>query len=250
MPPAARLTDHHTCPHVGGPIVPACEPKVLIGNRPAARRNDKGTCKAAHDAIAQGEPSVIISGEQAARIGDPTKHGGRVVQGEPTVLIGHNSATECLKNAAKNRAAFVKNSDAQEQKKPGAKDKGGRAMDVQGAVDHLDANAHDTSQHRCAAYVREAIAEGGGTDIGRTNYARDYGPLLERHGFTPVASESSIDSYTPQAGDVAVFQPGDGTSSAGHMQMYDGRRWVSDFRQNSFYPGRGYRSSSVQVYRP
>ena len=38
MPPAARLTDMHTCPmvtgvvpHVGGPILPPCEPTVLIG---------------------------------------------------------------------------------------------------------------------------------------------------------------------------------------------------------------------------
>lgn len=250
MPPAARLTDHHTCPHVGGPIVPACEPKVLIGNRPAARRNDKGTCKAAHDAIAQGEPSVIVSGEQAARIGDPTKHGGRVVQGEPTVLIGHNTATECLKKAAKNRAAFVKNSDADKQAKPAAKDKAGRAMDVDGAVEHLDANAHDASQHRCARYVREAIEQGGGTTIGRTESAKDYGPLLERAGFSQVATDGSIDAYRPQAGDVAVFQNTTGTSDAGHMQMYNGSRWVSDFRQPSFYPSRSYQNASVAVYRP
>ncbi len=250
MPPAARLTDQHTCPHVGGPIVPACEPKVLIGNRPAARKNDKGTCKAAHDAIAQGEPSVIVANEQAARIGDPTKHGGRVVQGDATVLIGHNSATECLKKAAKERAAFVKNSDANAQKKPGAKDKNGKAMDVDGAVAHLDANAHDKSQHRCARYVREAIEQGGGTHIGSTGEARNYGPLLERGGFSSVATQDTIDSYRPQAGDVAVFQPYEGGSAAGHMQMYNGSRWVSDFRQPSFYASRGYGASNFTVYRP
>jgi hypothetical protein len=38
MPPAARLTDVHTCPlitpesaHVGGPILPPCCTTVLIG---------------------------------------------------------------------------------------------------------------------------------------------------------------------------------------------------------------------------
>ena len=43
MPPAARATDMHTCPqvtgiipHVGGPIIPPCEPTVLIGMLPAA----------------------------------------------------------------------------------------------------------------------------------------------------------------------------------------------------------------------
>jgi hypothetical protein len=237
---------------------------VLIGNRPAARRTDRGNCRAPQDVIAQGEPSVLIGDEQAARIGDPTRHGGRVVQGDSTVLIGHNTATECLKKAAKERAAFVKNSDGDAQKKSGtatedgtgsgntgaAAQRGGRAMDVDGAVQHLDAHAHATTQHRCARYVREAIETGGGTTIGRTAEARNYGPLLERAGFSPVSDNGSFDTYRPQRGDVVVFQPGRGTSSAGHMQMYNGSRWVSDFRQNNFHPGAGYRSSSFVVYRP
>lgn len=45
-------------------------------------------CLSPLDVIAKGEPTVLIGGEQAARIGDPTKHGGVIVQGEPTVLIG------------------------------------------------------------------------------------------------------------------------------------------------------------------
>jgi uncharacterized Zn-binding protein involved in type VI secretion len=249
MPPAARLTDHHTCSHVGGPLVPKCEPTVIIGNRPAARRTDRGACKASHDAIAQGEPSVMFNGEQAARIGDPTRHGGRVVQGDSTVLIGHNTATECLKKAAKDRAAFVKNSDADKQKKPKAKGKDGKAMDTDAAVKHLNAHAHDKSIHRCAQYTREAIEAGGG-NVGRTGEARNYGPLLERGGFSRVAGSGDMDSYRPQAGDVAVFQSRVGTDNPGHMQMYNGSRWVSDFRQNSFYPGNGYRGSSVVVYRP
>src|ERR1700739_2497671 len=51
MPPAARLTDMHTCPmvtgvvpHVGGPILPPCCPTVLIGMLPAARVPDMLTC--------------------------------------------------------------------------------------------------------------------------------------------------------------------------------------------------------------
>lgn len=88
MQPAARLTDLHTCPHAGGPIVPTCEPTVLIGAKPAARKGDRATCKSPLDVIAKGEPTVLIGGQEAARLGDPTKHGGVIVQGEPTVLIG------------------------------------------------------------------------------------------------------------------------------------------------------------------
>ena len=69
MPPAARITDMHTCPmqtpvfpspipHVGGPVVGPSVPNVLIGKMPAAR------------------------------MGDSTAHGGTIVAGCPTVQIG------------------------------------------------------------------------------------------------------------------------------------------------------------------
>ena len=96
MPPAARLTDNHTCPmvdpgpkpHVGGPILPPCEPTVLIGNLAAARIGDMATCAGPPDAIAQGSTSVMIGSMPAARIGDMTLHGGVIVMGCPTVIIG------------------------------------------------------------------------------------------------------------------------------------------------------------------
>jgi len=95
MPPAARLTDMHTCPmvtgiipHVGGPIVAPGEPTVLIGFLPAARATDKAVCVGPPDMIAMGSPTVLIGGLMAARIGDPTEHGGVIVLGCFTVMIG------------------------------------------------------------------------------------------------------------------------------------------------------------------
>jgi uncharacterized Zn-binding protein involved in type VI secretion len=95
MPPAARLTDMHTCPmvtvlvpHVGGPILPPCCPTVLIGFLPAARVGDMATCVGPPDAIALGSFTVIIGGMPAARLGDMTAHGGVIVMGCPTVMIG------------------------------------------------------------------------------------------------------------------------------------------------------------------
>lgn len=41
-----------------------------------------------------GSASVLIGGLPAARMGDPTAHGGRIVTGCPTVLIGGNGAGE------------------------------------------------------------------------------------------------------------------------------------------------------------
>jgi uncharacterized Zn-binding protein involved in type VI secretion len=93
--PAARMTDMHVCPmvtglvpHVGGPILPPCCPTVLIGGLPAARVSDMATCVGPPDVIALGSFTVLIGGLPAARLGDLTVHGGVIVFGWPTVLIG------------------------------------------------------------------------------------------------------------------------------------------------------------------
>lgn len=93
--PAARITDMHVCPmvtgtvpHVGGPVLPPGEPTVLIGGMPAARVSDMATCTGPPDSIVMGSATVLIGGMPAARMGDTTAHGGSIVAGEPTVLIG------------------------------------------------------------------------------------------------------------------------------------------------------------------
>ena len=75
-------------PHVGGPILPAGEPTVLIGFLPAARVGDMCTCVGPPDTIAKGSATVLIGNMMAARMGDLTAHGGSIVLGEPTVMIG------------------------------------------------------------------------------------------------------------------------------------------------------------------
>lgn len=93
--PAARITDMHVCPmftgpvpHVGGPILPPGAPTVLIGNLPAARVSDMATCVGPPDTIAMGSTTVMIANMPAARMGDTCAHGGTIVVGLPTVLIG------------------------------------------------------------------------------------------------------------------------------------------------------------------
>src|SRR5438445_11846615 len=115
MPPAARLSDMHTCPmvtgvvpHVGGPILPPGCPTVLIGMQPAARVGDLATCVGPPDVIAMGSPTVLIGGMMAARLGDPTVHGGVIVQGFPTVLIGIPGQGSTLQVAASTGAPFCK----------------------------------------------------------------------------------------------------------------------------------------------
>ena len=97
MPAAARHTDFHSCPmqtpgvppipHVGGPVSQGV-PTVLIGGLPAATVGSMCVCVGPPDSIVKGSSSVIIGGMPAARMGDSTAHGGSVVSGLPTVIIG------------------------------------------------------------------------------------------------------------------------------------------------------------------
>lgn len=98
MPPAARLTDMHTCPmvtpglppvpHVGGPVIGPGVATVLIGKMPAAVVGDNLVCVGPPDVIVKGSSTVMINKRSAARMGDTTAHGGSVVIGCPTVMIG------------------------------------------------------------------------------------------------------------------------------------------------------------------
>lgn len=98
MKPAARVSDMHVCPmltpgvppipHVGGPVMPPGAPTVLIGNLPAATVGGQCLCVGPPDAILMGSTTVLIQNKPAARMGDNTAHGGSIVAGCPTVLIG------------------------------------------------------------------------------------------------------------------------------------------------------------------
>ena len=114
------------------------------------------------------------------------------------------------------------------------------------AVAHLDSHAKTHSLGRCAEFVRKAI-EAGGVHLIHHISAKDYGTSLTLVGFRALPS-------TPPffvKGDVAIIQPINGHPH-GHMTMFNGAVWVSDFKQlHGFYPGPSYRSKkpSVQIYR-
>jgi len=93
--PAARITDMHVCPmltvlvpHVGGPILPPGGVTVLIGGLPAACMGDMLVCVGPPDSIVKGSATVLIANKPAARMLDNCAHGGMIVGGFPTVLIG------------------------------------------------------------------------------------------------------------------------------------------------------------------
>jgi uncharacterized Zn-binding protein involved in type VI secretion len=77
-------------PHVGGPILPPGCPTVLISGMPAARVGDMAICTGGGipDPIVLGSFVTLIGGMPAARMGDMCSHGGAIVVGAFTTLIG------------------------------------------------------------------------------------------------------------------------------------------------------------------
>ncbi len=86
----------HTCPmqnpgpvpHVGGPVMPPGTTTVLIEGLPAATVGDMCVCTGPPDSIILGSQTVFVGGKPAARMGDITAHGGQIILGSTTVLIG------------------------------------------------------------------------------------------------------------------------------------------------------------------
>ena len=101
--------------------------------------------------------------------------------------------------------------------------------DINAAADYVSSHAGAQSQHRCAEFVANALQYGGGFvfDRQRSAYMYHTNGILSKLGFTEIDRPSS-----PLKGDVYV-QMNTASHGDGHMAMYDGRNWCSDFRQNS-----------------
>lgn len=115
-------------------------------------------------------------------------------------------------------------------------------------VEWLDSHALTRSAHHCAQYVRKAFEAAGFSTADRpvSGDAGDYGPYLMRHGATRVEADTD---YRPEAGDTAVFEK-TAEHPAGHIEVFDGERWVSDFRQQGFSPYRDPATTpAVAIYR-
>ena len=96
--PAARLGDNHVCPmvtpapapvpHGGGPIIKGSH-NVITSKMPQARITDMATCVGPPDPIVMGASTVLVNKLPPVRIvQDTCTHGGKIVVGAPTVLIG------------------------------------------------------------------------------------------------------------------------------------------------------------------
>lgn len=119
--------------------------------------------------------------------------------------------------------------------------------DVNKAVEHLNKNAEQASTDYCARYVKNAISAGGDIKAWPSIIsAKDYGNALLDRGFQVLPPDSIFST-----GDVAIIQGIKKTDFPvgeikkdhphGHIAMFNGQQWVSDFKQdNGYYPGNDY----------
>ena len=105
----------------------------------------------------------------------------------------------------------------------------------------IDERVDKKSIGSCAKYVRWGLEAGGIDTSDRPDYACKYGSFLLKKGFNQINITDPND-YTPIKGDIVVFDtyPGQPKYPAGHIQMYNGEKWVSDFVQRRFWPGTAY----------
>ena len=123
----------------------------------------------------------------------------------------------------------------------------GSLFDIDAAVDYLISNAEGSSIGSCAKYVRLALEAGGFSTEGRPNAACEYDTYLKQRGFYEVDKYN----YVPQKGDIVVHEaipadpskPGDKGHPYGHIAMYTGEEWVSDFVQRDMFGGEAYRKA-------
>lgn len=110
------------------------------------------------------------------------------------------------------------------------------------AVESAIENAEGRSQSLCAKYVREAIQNGGISIIARPSCAYHYKDFLPILGYYTVEKPY-------KKGDVVVWMP-TGERKYGHIAIFTGDGWVSDFKQKSFYVHSDYvKSNDYLVFR-
>ncbi|MCH5145696.1 C40 family peptidase [Desulfovibrio sp. UIB00] len=153
------------------------------------------------------------------------------------------SEREELKRSAISRNGMMRREEILPNDKPLPR------WDLDAAIARLHSQVLPGSDSRCGEFVHKAIDAGG--IILNTSYnphgvsASGYGPILRHAGFRTVTPGEKL-----QKGDVVVFQAIKGHKD-GHVAMFDGKQWISDFKQDSIYAATDYQKVDAPyvIYR-
>ena len=204
--PAARLTDMHMCPmvtpglppipHVGGPVIgPGC-PTVLIAGLPAAVMGDICVCVGPPDTIILGSTGVFFGGKPAARMGDQCAHGGAIVLGCPTVLIGETSPGSAVGPDTLSEDVAVNASPAEkafEQKQNTALSPGQAA----GGVVNTLAQKKPPPDKTEISTIAFALIDEDGNPMANVKYEIELSDGSKRSGTTDSQGKVTIDGIKP-----------------------------------------------------
>ena len=83
------LVDDHTVVRQGLRVLLEAEQDIaIVAEAETGRQAVQLARKHSPDVIVMGSPTVLVSGRPLARLMDPTAHGGMIVAGAPTVMVG------------------------------------------------------------------------------------------------------------------------------------------------------------------
>lgn len=122
-------------------------------------------------------------------------------------------------------------------------------FDINKALAWASKNCGAKSKGSCAKYVRMMMEAGGLSTAGRPVSAYKYVDFLPQKGFKHIAvlhnkkDQSNWSSTSARPGDIAVMSHG----QHGHICMWTGKKWVSDFVQNNMWPYSG--DGTVNIFR-
>lgn len=111
------------------------------------------------------------------------------------------------------------------------------------AVAYAREHAHARSKNLCALYVRRSIEAGGCPTFFFPGAAANYVDFLPKLGFKEIESGEKR-----QPGDIVVFEAVKG-HPFGHIAIWDGSHWISDFHQKGIIVNMAYTKVKPRFYR-
>lgn len=120
--------------------------------------------------------------------------------------------------------------------------------DSKKAAKFITQYSSNRSSKCCAGWITAAIIAGGEPCV--LLRACDYPYLLPYIGFEEIVSDGSknLNNYNGKIGDIVVF-PATDKHVFGHIAMWNGTQWISDFKQKSFFCANSYRQVKYKIYR-
>lgn len=116
-------------------------------------------------------------------------------------------------------------------------------LNVEPACEYINSHALKTGHGNSASHVLGALNAGGKAMVLLPAWTYKY--YLHISNFDYIEDYAN---YVPKKGDVVVF-PMTLEHLGGHIAIWNGKQWVSDFKQESIYVDEDYKNVNYIVFR-